>query len=383
MAPLSWWQSFTRQASRVHQESGVPVGTQLRQLAEVGYTQGIGRTEYFKYRLWRPDLTRVDRLSYTSHRERRYSESLTNPRRMGEVELSKSEMVDRLERAGLPVPTLLLRVWAGSAAGSRGDAVTNAADLAARLADVPDGGVVFKPEYGMQGDAILVAPTVSREGIVLLSGQKLDMAALWQLLSDSGPGWRIEQWIEPHSQLRLLRPGATPTLRLLTLSFPGSAVVHAATLKIPRGDSGVDNLAKGNLVAAVDLVSGRVGMATDGTGNTVYTRHPESGVAIEGQIVPHWDAMLQVACIGAEAMHDSRALGWDIAVGQVGPVVIEANRHWCAKVIQLPAERGLVHGSFIRLLHEVGGAQMLARRRRLSKDWAALERAALTPPSIP
>lgn len=377
-----WLREFSRQASHAEEASGVPVRTQLRQLAEVGYAQGIGRSEYFKYRLWRPELTLAERMSYTSMRERRHSERLTNPRQAGEPHLSKSEMVDRLERAGLPTPSLLMRVWAGPAGGGAPGDVSGAIALADRLASLSTGGVVFKPEYGSQGDAILVAPDAGREGLVLLSGETLDIRQLWQYLSRNGPGWRVEQWIESHPVLRAFRPGATATLRLLTLWFRDHVVVHAATLKVPRGDSGVDNLAKGNLVAAVDLATGRIGAAFDGSGNVRHAVHPDSGVSIEGEVIPHWDRVLEVGRLGAAAMSDSRALGWDIAVADSGPMVIEANRAWCQKVVQLPLERGVVHGAFIRLLHEVGGAGLLARRRRLSKDWAALERAALAPSAI-
>ncbi|MEO8478742.1 MAG: sugar-transfer associated ATP-grasp domain-containing protein [Gemmatimonadota bacterium] len=383
MRAIEWLDAVKRQATDARDASGVPIRTQLRQIAEVGYVQGVGRAEYFKYRLWRPDLASADRMSYTSQRERRHSEQLTNPRRPGEVERSKSALIDRLERAGLPTPSLLMRVWAGPADGGAAGDVTSPAELAERLSDVPSGGVVFKPEYGMQGNAILVAPTASREGIVLLSGRSLEMSELWHYLGERGPGWRVEQWIDPHPRLRALRPGATPTLRLLTLRFPEQVIVHAATLKVPRGDSGVDNLAKGNLVAAVDLASGRVGPAFEGNGRISHVRHPESGVSIEGEIIPHWDAVLEAGRRGARTMDDSRALGWDVAVTAAGPVIIEPNRHWCEKVVQLPADRGIIHGAFIRLLHEVGGAGLLARRRRWSKHWAALERAALTPPSTP
>jgi len=355
----------------------VSISSQLTQLAQIGYTTGLGRAEYFKFRLWRPELSLADRLSYTSERERRHSERLTNPRQVGEAPLGKSEMVDRLVRAGLPAPTLLLRIWAGSDGGGAPGDVTTAAELAERLADLASGGVVFKPEFGSQGDAILVAPETGRDGIVLLSGAGLDIAALWRYLRENGPGWRVEQWIEPHRTLGALRPGSTPTLRLLTLALPEGVVVHAATLKVPRGESGVDNLAKGNLVAAVDLASGRVGVAVDGSGDARHARHPDSGAAIEGETIPHWQAVLDVGRRGAVAMSDSRALGWDIAVTDSGPVVIEANRSWCLKVVQLPAEHGLVHGAFVRLLHDVGGAGLLARRRRLSPEWARREREAL------
>ncbi|MGH7523171.1 MAG: sugar-transfer associated ATP-grasp domain-containing protein [Gemmatimonadales bacterium] len=376
--PLTTVRAGTRQLLGVRATADVPVLQQLRQMAQLRSASGVSRAEYFKYCAWRPELTLVERLTYTSHRERRATETATNQREPIRRHRPKSEQQERFAQAGLPLPTLLGRVGVVPGIRDIGVAILDSAGMLAEwLATNARGGLVFKPELGMQGNGIMVAADGASDGVVLLSGVELSTSALWRRLSAGTGGWRIERWIRPHPALAGFRPGATPTVRVLTLLVDGGAVVHAATLKLPVGDSGVDNLAQGNLVATIDLEAGVVGAATDGLGNLRLDHHPGSGASIRGLQLPWWSEVQAVARRGALLLAPRRAIGWDVAVTESGPVVIEANSSWCEKLIQLPAGRGLTRGAFIRLLHEVDAGAILARRRRMSPEWLEFERAAL------
>jgi hypothetical protein len=353
--------------------AGVPVSAQLAQLALVRAGAGVGRAEYFKYRLWRPGLSTVERLCYTSQRERKRSEAVTNRRQGREHRGGKSVINDRLSAGGIPGPELL-----GLAGHRPHDAIRTVADLGDCFVRHGTTALVIKPERGKQGDNILVGTEADRSGITLLSGSRMSTEEVWQHLArrmDSG--WRLERWVRPDPLVAGWRPGATPTIRMLTLVVGDAVVVHAATIKVPVGDSGVDNLAKGNLVAEVDLRTGITGPATDSSGQSQHHVHPHSGHPIAGITIPHWQRYLDMATTGAAVLLPDRAIGWDVAVAEHGPVVLEANAKWCEKLVQLPSGRGVTRGAFIRLLHEVGAGGLLARRRRLSRGWRTYEQHAL------
>lgn len=371
--PLLTLSRGARQLLDTRAEAHVPVARQLRQLAMMRAANGTSRVEYFKYRIWRPDLEIVDRLCYTSQRERRLSEEATNRGHGSSRPRGKSASAERIVSAGVPMAVLLGRVGRDEAA-----TVRTRSDLAELLSREGVRPLVIKPELGMQGDNILVAVHSDAAGITLLSGRELTTAELWRQLEPRlDSGWRVERWVVPHPLVARWRPGATPTIRFLTLMVGGEAVVHAATIKVPVGDSGVDNLAKGNLVSMVDLTNGSTGSATDGEGQRWWLNHPESGRPIAGITIPGWDRYLSVMSLGAAALLPRRAIGWDVAVGVDGPVVLEANSKWCEKLVQLPSARGLTRGPFIRLLHEAGAGKLLARRRRLSREWREFEDRAL------
>jgi hypothetical protein len=40
----------------------------------------------------------------------------------------------------------------------------------------------------------------------------------------------------------------------------------------------------------------------------------------------------------------ARSIGWDIAISDRGPVLIEGNAHWSTSLLQIPAPRGLMTG---------------------------------------
>ncbi|HRP07840.1 MAG TPA: sugar-transfer associated ATP-grasp domain-containing protein, partial [Gemmatimonadales bacterium] len=241
------------------------------------------------------------------------------------------------------------------------------ADLLDREGHLP---IVLKPEHGLQGRGIMVATSADRSGITLLSGEFVPVATLWEALpSGRSNGWVVERWVTPDPAVAGWRPGATPTVRLVTIVEHDSVTVHAGAIKVPRGDSGVDNLARGNLVASLDLRTGTIGAATDAHGEVRLERHPDSDTAIAGTTIPLWPEYLALAERVAGLCLPRRTMGLDIAVGVGGPVILEANVYWSESLVQLPSDRGVVRGAFIRLLHESGASALLHRRRMISSQW--------------
>ena len=52
----------------------------------------------------------------------------------------------------------------------------------------------------------------------------------------------------------------------------------------------------------------------------------------------------QVALAAAAGFPWARAIGWDIAISDRGPILIEGNERWSPSLIQIPAPQGLMHG---------------------------------------
>lgn len=207
--PLITAQQGVRQLLGVRAIAGVSIRRQLRQLAELRSATGMGRAEYFKYRVRRPELTPVERLSYTSQRERRLTETATNRREPATHHRSKSETLALFASAGLPVPTLVGRVGVTvPAATDMVPIARTAAALAVLLEAHGDGGLVFKPEHGMQGDGILVATAAGAGGVTLLSGDEFSADTLWQRLdSYVGESWRSSAGCAPIRCWRSFVPG--------------------------------------------------------------------------------------------------------------------------------------------------------------------------------
>jgi len=369
-----------RSATDVRRSSGIRRRDQVVQLLALRRASGMSRVEYYKYKLWRPDLSTVDKLSYTSLKERKGTVSVANRLPGPKRERSKSEDVESLAGTGVAVPELLGMV---SVAGTE-HGIRSAEALGQFLARLGSAGLVFKREVGSQGDSVIVSVSADADGVMLTTGELMGTDRLWATMAQSGNvDWRIERWLRPHPVMANWARYTTPTLRLLTLHLGDRVAVHAASAKIPMHDSGVDNLARGNLAASVDIATGVVGRAVNGTNSLDVDRHPVTGADIKGVQVPHWQAAREAVARCADRLLPRRILGWDVAITDSGPVVIEVNASPCEKLLQLPAQRGLVHGAYIQMLHQVGLGSLLAARRESSPAWRMEEEAALAGSPLP
>lgn len=153
----------------------------------------------------------------------------------------------------------------------------------------------------------------------------------------------VEEYVVQHDDLMRLSPSGLNTLRIITqLDKNDEVKVLGARLRISVGQP-VDNLAAGNLAAFVDLNTGKV------NAKAVYSDitkeptdiHPITKEPILGFQIPFWEESLKA--VKEAALHDisNRSIGWDVAITNNGPDLIEGNHDWCKLLWQLPAEQGL------------------------------------------
>lgn len=134
-----------------------------------------------------------------------------------------------------------------------------------------------------------------------------------------------EEFVTQHKDLMALSPAGLNTIRIITqLNKRNEVDLLGCRLRLSV-DSAVDNLAAGNIAAAIDETTGTV------TGPAVYgditkadeTRHPITGAVIQGFKVPLWDQALAMAKRAALANTGNRSVGWDVAITDSGPELIE------------------------------------------------------------
>jgi hypothetical protein len=88
----------------------------------------------------------------------------------------------------------------------------------------------------------------------------------------------------------------------------------------------VDNWSSGGIIARVDVATGLLEEATDGTPlMRRFPEHPETGVRLEGVQLPCWEEVVALSerCVGL--FPEMRFAGLDVGVSAEGPVIIELN----------------------------------------------------------
>ncbi|MDZ7634143.1 MAG: sugar-transfer associated ATP-grasp domain-containing protein [Bacteroidales bacterium] len=126
------------------------------------------------------------------------------------------------------------------------------------------------------------------------------------------------------------------------MNSQGEVVILGSRLRISVNSS-VDNMAAGNIAAPIDDETGTI------YGPAVYgdiTRpdevvHPVTGISIIGFQIPYWKETIELVKRAATMHTQNRSIGWDIAMTDEGPDLIEGNHDWCKLVWQLPVKKGL------------------------------------------
>ena len=123
------------------------------------------------------------------------------------------------------------------------------------------------------------------------------------------------------------------SFRVVTLiGDDGEARVVAADMKIITGDNVASNLAhgsRGNYIADIDRDTGclRTVLAIDirNGGYKKLSHHPETGADLEGLRIPQWGCITALAKKAAAVFSPVGTIGWDIALRETGPCIMEGN----------------------------------------------------------
>jgi hypothetical protein len=165
----------------------------------------------------------------------------------------------------------------------------------------------------------------------------------------------IEACLANHRDLGDLNLGALATLRILTARNETGEIeaTHAVFRMAQRPGAQVDNIHAGGIAAPVELSTGRLGRATDlgvRVDSAWHARHPVTGAQIEGRIVPYWAEALALVRRAHDLIGDRVAVGWDVAILEDGPCLIEGNGKPDVDLIQRPHRCGLGNSRFGALL---------------------------------
>lgn len=240
---------------------------------------------------------------------------------------------------GLPTPELFAVVTRSAAGWGRGDLVLDGAPAFGRLlADLPR-DLVVKPSGGGKGVGVRVLRRDGEGFIDLADGRHISVAELWRAITEH-PDYEahvVQERLRNNDALALAVPSrALHTIRLVTfVPRSGPTEISQSVIRLGIGGGVTDNFgdgSDGNGYAEIDPVTGVMGplrMARpDGFGFLEYPAVPATGTPIEGVAVPLWAEARALAFEAARRFLPTRSIGWDIAIADRGPVLVEANRFW-------------------------------------------------------
>ncbi len=230
----------------------------------------------------------------------------------------------------------------------------------------PQTDLFSKPSRAMMGNGATLWRY--RDGAYSNSSGK-PLTFEWQdlreyLRQQSKRGLLLQPAVQNHQKLRALTNGALATLRLVTCLTPtGSIDLMPPVLRMPWGAAIVDNFCKGGLVAPVDIHTGRIiGPAYrkhERLGSIREITHPDTGLAFEDFEVPLWREVIDLSAKAHTCFPSMCFIGWDIAILDEGPAIVEGNPFWGNNLIPLAHRLSLADTQFVPYwLHHYESAQL-------------------------
>ena len=352
----------------LEEESGVSKPRQAAQLWWLKVRYGLDASSYLDYRLYRPERRRRAG-DYLQERDwfrvMRFYLAAYGPESDPRMLTDKRRFERWCGERGFPAVRTVLEVQEGRLHDASGAEVARETvlplpprDLFSKPADSTGGHATRRWTYDGSGGY------VGADGRTFRGGELLDELVA---ISNSLPRTigrmtkrtltgrlLLQEQLHNHPNLAPVSPGALSTTRLVTYRFPrGEARLLFAAFKMAVGDSPADNFHFGGLVAPVDLATGRLGKPIQRRRKVIVNveRHPDTEALIEGHQLPHWEEAKRLVLQAHNEVKDAPAIGWDVALCEEGPVLVEGNTSSNPDIAQAPSGVPLGATPFVRSLN--------------------------------
>ncbi len=345
--------------SRAARESGRPLAAIV--LEALRLRRGVGQlgfSEYLDFGLYRSDLDAAQKSAFGGWRAQGVLEEILADDYSRFLSLDKITMYTLLAGYGLPIPRL--RAVYGSPRPAVLPFIATPAALADFLRSPGALPLYLKPSLGAYGRGNTLVRARAGEGLELGDGSTVPVDAFCASLDDPhGLGWILQEPLTPDRHIAEICGDKISGVRIHTFLARGGPVITKAIWKISIGREDSDNFrhgASGNLLAAVDPASGTVLRVIAGTGfgQRVDPPHPVSGKPLVGFALPHWPAIADLVRQAAQAFPGFLCPGWDIAICDDGPRILEVNFFGDIDLSQHAYRQGFLDPAFVALLRERG-----------------------------
>lgn len=133
----------------------------------------------------------------------------------------------------------------------------------------------------------------------------------------------VEQCIKQNEKLNKLYDKSVNSLRMFTFYKEGQVYFLQAVLKIGNGGV-VDNFSSGGMYTYVNE-EGYVFVEAIDQNDNIFYEHPISKTQIVGFKVPMFEEAVKLVQEAAKVVPEIRYVGWDVAIGENEPIIIEGN----------------------------------------------------------
>lgn len=293
-------------------------------------TKGLTWDEYYDFEFEKQDET--FRKSFLGLNEQRYYLDYLNPVKYYSLARNKYLAHKMLENIGVRKSILYCYYQPEASYVANDECAGNIQDVLRILKEKEVKSCVIKTTESSHGDNVRVIKTIDyQEKDAVLTHFDGKEIILSEVLG--ADALIFESVVRQTEQFSAFNESSVNTVRFMTTLWPdGTARIIATFIKIGRAGKCVDNAGGGgNVDVCVDTETGEVKYAIqyDGWRNIKeIEKHPDSGNQLNGVVIENWKAIKEEVKKIQQAFPYCKAAGWDIAITDDGPIVIEVNDFW-------------------------------------------------------
>lgn len=183
-------------------------------------------------------------------------------------------------------------------------------------------------------DEVIVKPDLGLQGLGVYKIKKTDLKKREEFIrilpisnkDGKGENYVIEEVIKQHVDMAYFNESSVNTCRIETITDKSGKAHLLNTIVIMGGKGSViSNTHTGGVMAHVDPETGIVDSKGRNPEGFFFLSHPGTGALLPGRVIPFWHEVIELALKAAEERPTARCVGWDIAVTENGPDLIEGN----------------------------------------------------------
>ena len=293
-------------------------------------TKGLTTEEYYEFEFEKQD--EEFRRTFLGLNEQRFYLDYLNPKKYYSLARNKYLAHKMLEGTGVRKSELYCYYQPEGRFATNDEKASNLGEVLRILKHKDVQSCVIKPTESSHGDNVWVIRTIDYQEddavMTRFDGEKISLSSV--LGQDA---LIFESVVYQTKQFAAFNESSVNTVRFMTLLYPdGEVKIIAVFFKVGRQGECVDNAGSGgNVDGTVDIETGELYNVIQFDGWRKIKEiecHPDSGCRLNGVVIENWESIKEEVKKFQQAFPYCKAAGWDIAITDDGPVVIEVNDFW-------------------------------------------------------
>ncbi|MGO3691066.1 MAG: sugar-transfer associated ATP-grasp domain-containing protein [Psychroflexus halocasei] len=287
---------------------------------------------FYEYYCFYLDKNEDLRETFLGYKNKKIFLSLINPRKY--YILARNKYLSHVFFKSTSIKTSELYFYYNPLNLSTDSVCTNEFEVSEKIKSLGIREFVIKTTESSQGEGVIVIKDIKEVEDKMILIQSNDKEILLSKILNH-EALIFEKLLYQTKQFSSFNASSINTIRFMTSLDPSGEVnIFGTFIKVGRKGAWVDNAGSGgNICANVDIKTGLINNViefNDWRSNRDITHHTDSGTLLEGVKIKDWENICEQVKTYQKQIPYLKAIGWDVAITDEGPVIIEINDFWDA-----------------------------------------------------